>query len=165
MYKSTYLFTILLVTLSLAALPPQEEKKRKLGKLKTSFVEREKCNNVINIEIISHNRKEGKEDGCPATAKSKIIAVVRQIKKSTLTYGDTITIKYEDKIYRCPSPISYIPKKVEEGKTYQAYLKHVKKDIYTIAAGPWSFHNDAQFIQEFPDKHTYFEVMRMVKKK
>lgn len=152
-------------TVVFAALPPEAEKSRKLGKLKESFIQREQCTEVVQIEILSHKRKEGKEDGCPAIAKSKIIAVVKQTEKSSLTYGDTIVIEYKDEIMRCPAPISYIPKIVEKGQQYQAYLRHIKKNIFTIAAGPWSFHTGAEFVQEFPDKQTYLDIMRMVKKK
>lgn len=164
MNKAVSLIVLIISIVTMAALPPEAEKKRKLGKLKASFQQRENCKEVVTLEIISHKRKEGKEDGCPAIAKSKIVAVVKQIKKSSLTYGDTITIEYKDEIMRCPAPVSYIPKIVEEGKQYSAYLKHVKKNIYTIAAGPWSFHDGGEFVAEFPDKESYMEVMKMVKR-
>lgn len=165
MKKLQLLLLLCTVATLFAALPPEAEKARKLGKLKESFIQRENCDNVLSIEIISHKRKNGKEDGCPAIAKSKIVAVARQIKKSSLTYGDTIVIEYKDEIMRCPGPVSYIPKIVETGRQYEAHLKHVKKNIYTISAGPWSFHTSSEFIAEFPDRQTYFEVMRIIKRK
>lgn len=146
-----YLFILLSILFGnniYAALPPYVAAERKIELMESVKELRQNTQNIVTMKVIKVELEKLVLDECPSIESLSIQAIVEDVQKGNLQKDDLINITYSQKVYRCPGPQNYYPKNLKQETVTSAYLQCIKKEC-TISAGAWSFHTEAEFLNEF----------------